>query len=862
VCGDGFVHRVENAVTGEHRASEPPGAGGATQAGGLPFHASILAGARTAAQVAALVAALLGGLSLAGWILDVDGLKRILPGAGTSMKANTAVAILALGISLFLVARRPVGTGVTGRGATGPPSGGTAGLSRAALIAARATASLALLIGGLSVLEYLTGAGLGIDELLFEDDTAEVATGKAGLMSPNTAVALVLGGGASLSGSMPRAPAWTSQVPGLAILALGMLRLYGAVYAVPELERFGAYTGMALHTAIALMLLGTAAFLARPDEDLAGLLMNAGTTGALGRRLFATVLVVPPLLGWAVLAGEDEGLFSARLGTALLVAGHVAVFAAVVLAASAGGRRIEEAHARAEWQVRQNELLQAFMDHTPAVVFIKDLEGRFLAVNTTFEASTGLSRDQVMGLRDEDVLPPGLARQARAADLAMLAGGVPVQREELVRLPDGERDVLSSLFPLNDANGKPYAVCGVITDITERVAAQREVQRARRRFLSLLESAPDATLILDGDGTIVMANAQVERLFGLVPGDLVGHDVVRLVPPDRRRRHSALLNAYLRLRDPRPTVVDRDLYGRHPDGSEFPVEVSVSRLQAEQETLVVLTVRDITERRMAEAARAERYEQHRHIAYTLQHSLMGDPPRLPHLPSAHRYLASVQDPGVGGDWFDVIPLGERRTGVIVGDVMGRGLEAAAVMGQLRAASHALARTGATPSMLMTALDAFVSDLADQLVTCVYLVMDQDADAVTLCSAGHLPVVALPPDGAARRLRTPVGVPLGVNDLGGGVPFEEATQPLPPGSTLVLYTDGLVERPGTDIEVQIDILTHTLDLALKGAPADPELLDRAADRLITTLLPDPAAHDDDVTLLMIRVPGPEREDACG
>ncbi|MFF9058916.1 SpoIIE family protein phosphatase [Streptomyces sp. NPDC014882] len=833
-------------MTREQQAPELPGARGAVQTDGLPFRASVLTAARTVARAAALTAALLGAVSLTGWIADVEALKSVLPGDPVAMKANTAVAVLALGISLGLVATGP------GRARSVPARSVPA---RSAV--ARAAAALAALIGVLTLLEYTTGARLGIDELLFTDDSTGTATAAEtpGRMAPNTAAALTLGALAALCAATPRVPAWISQIPGLAVAALGMLRLYGAFYAVPELERFGAYTGMALHTALALVLLGTAAFLVRPDQGPAGLLTNAGTTGTLGRWLFATAAVVPPLLGWAVLAGEDAGVFGERLGTALLVCGHVAVFTAVVFTALAVGRRIEVAHARAEWQVRQNALLQAFMDHTPAVVFIKDLDGRYLAVNTRFEETTGLSRDRTLGRRDRDVLSPVLARQVRAADRAVLAAGTSVQREETLTLPGGPRDLLTSLFPLNDGDGAPYALCGVVTDVTERAAAQREVQRSHRRFRALLESAPDATLITDGRGVIVMANAQVERLFGRAPGDLVGTGVVDLVPGPRRRRHGALLDAYLGLRDPKPTVTDRDLYGLRGDGGEFPVEVSVSSLRTEEEDLVFLSVRDITERRRAEAERAERYEQHRHIAYTLQHSLMGEPPRLPYLPSAHRYLASVQDPGVGGDWFDVIPLDGRRTGVVIGDVMGRGLEAAAVMGQLRAASHALARTGTTPGGLMSGLDAFVADLADQLVTCVYLVIDQEAGEVSLCSAGHLPVIVLPPDGPARRLPAPVGVPLGVNDAcGGGVPFEEATRPLPPGSTLVLYTDGLVERPGADIEARIDLLTRTLDGTPKDTRTDPETLERTASRLITTLLPDPAAHDDDVTLLMITVPG--------
>ncbi|MFF8474244.1 SpoIIE family protein phosphatase [Streptomyces sp. NPDC015414] len=822
----------------EQRWPENPGVpGGVRQVEHLPFHEPVLAAVRVVAQGLALVAAALGVVGLIGWIVDSDLLRTVLPDAGASMMPNTALALPLLGFALVVAVRGPA--------------------ARWPAPAARAAAGLVVLIGGLTLVEYVAGVSLGIDQVLFES-TAGGATAAPGRMAPNTAAALLLLGLASLSALLPRLPAWTGQILGLGAVALGMVRIYGFAYHVPQLERFGAYTGMALHTALAVVLLGVAAFLARPGEGPAGLLWNAGTTGALGRRLMLTTLIAPLLLGWLVLAGESDGLYGPRMATALLVCGHVVVFSVVTFAALVTGRRIEVAHARAEWQVRQNELLQAFMDHTPAVVFIKDLSGRYLAVNTMFEESIGLSRGQVLGRRDRDVMAEELARHARAADLEMLESGRPVQRQERLTLPIGTRDYLTSLFPLKDPSGSPYAICGVTTDVTERVAAQREVERVNRRFLALLESAPDATVITDADGTIVMANAQVERLFGHAPAGLVGRSVVDLVPGRMRARHKALLLRYLATREPRPMVLDQGLYGLHGDGGVFPVEVSVSCSRGEYDTLVFLTARDISERRQIEEERAERYEQQRRVAYTLQHSLMGEPPPLPYLPSAHRYLASVQDPGVGGDWFDVIPLGGRRTGVVIGDVMGRGLEAAAVMGQLRAASHALARTGIEPCHLMSGLDAFVGDLADQLVTCLYLVIDQDAHEVTLCSAGHLPVVVLPAEGPAHRLAAPVGVPLGVNDLcGDSVPYRATTLPLRPGSTLALYTDGLVERPGTDIDAQIDILTDTLGALLADGQADAEMLDRAAAKLVETLIPDTAAHDDDVTLLLLGIPRTDR-----
>lgn len=198
--------------------------------------------------------------------------------------------------------------------------------------------------------------------------------------------------------------------------------------------------------------------------------------------------------------------------------------------------------------------------------------------------------------------------------------------------------------------------------------------------------------------------------------------------------------------------------------------------------------------------------------------------------TSSRYFPARQGPGVGGDWFDLIALGGGRMGVLIGDVMGRGLEAAAVMGQLRSASHALAKTGMPPWQLMRALDAVVSELPDQLVTCCYLVLDPDESALTVCSAGHLPVLVVDPTGQVRRLPVPVSVPLGVGD----VPHQETRLTVPPASVLALYTDGLVETPTSDIELQIDALA----IALEKAVADTPCLERAADAVLTALLPAP------------------------
>ncbi|MFF6907733.1 SpoIIE family protein phosphatase [Streptomyces sp. NPDC012389] len=265
---------------------------------------------------------------------------------------------------------------------------------------------------------------------------------------------------------------------------------------------------------------------------------------------------------------------------------------------------------------------------------------------------------------------------------------------------------------------------------------------------------------------------------------------------------------------------------------------------------VLVYAADVTDH--AEAAERLRTSERRHreTAVTLQRSLLPQELEQPDdLRIAATYQPGGTDAAVGGDWYDVITLGAGRTALVIGDVMGRGVRAAAVMGQLRTAVRAYARLDLPPHEVIQLLDGLASEIdATQIATCVYAVHDPNEGQLVYASAGHLPILVSDEDGTVHRAADPTGPPLGT----GGWVHTSGTIALPPGSTAVLYTDGLVERRSEDIDEGVASLAR----ALSGAKGTPQVV---CDRLIRSLGVT-AEHDDDVAVLVVQHPARTGTDA--
>ncbi|MEU0334341.1 SpoIIE family protein phosphatase [Streptomyces sp. NPDC006193] len=549
-------------------------------------------------------------------------------------------------------------------------------------------------------------------------------------------------------------------------------------------------------------------------------------------------------------------------------------------------------------------LAGAGLIQSPCAVAVYDGELRLRRMNAAMAAVVGLPEERIRGLRVAEIGGRPQSEELELAMLRVLTSGraQDVRTSVYTTGEDRAHAWLARMAPVRDAAGRVRGVCLAAHDVTDSHRARERLQlvnEASGRIGSTLDVTRTAQELAD---ICVPALADFVTVDLLDPEDYGGEPPARVTAPVtlRRAAHGSVIGGVPE------AVTEPGRTERYPAGSPQADSLTAGRtiiasvaagdmdewlawntargeqvraygihssmsvpIQARGLTLGVavftrhrspeeftaddrLLAEEITTRAALCIDNARRYSRERETALALQRSLL--PRSLPRTAAldevSSRYLPAARA-GVGGDWFDVIPLSGMRVAMVVGDVVGHGIQASATMGRLRTAVRTLADIDLAPDELLTHLDDLVVRLSEESgdgspgevgATCLYAVYDPVSRRCALARAGHPPPVLLRPDGVPRLLDLPAGPPLGL----GGLPFECAEVDLPEGAVLALYTDGLVQSRERDADASRELLCRALGRS-SGS------LDETCDHVLRALLPDGGAPDD-VALLLARTRG--------
>ncbi len=408
-------------------------------------------------------------------------------------------------------------------------------------------------------------------------------------------------------------------------------------------------------------------------------------------------------------------------------------------------------------------LLDTLLGSAPVGFAFFDRELRYQRVNDTLARINGMTAEAMLGRTVPEILP-GLELVVRQSLRPVLETGhaqVGVEvRGTTPAEPDRERFWLSSYYPVDDAAGNRLGVGVIVVEITERKAAEE----ALRQFQFLSDKANDAFYLLDGAGNFVYANEAAQQSLGYTAEQMRRMNVADV---DTAMQDGEYLDLFRQAQT--ETLSPFESENRRADGTTFPIEASVSTLAVGGRTLLFASVRDITERRRQQEELTALYEREHRIAESLQRSLLNKPPAsiLTGLDVETIYRPAWDEALVGGDYFDVFALDGGRLALVVGDVSGKGLEAASRTAEIKYTLRAYLREHSDAASALTRLNAFLCEAqameagADEyFVVMTLAVVEPATGLVRMAVAGSEPPILLHSDGSFEEI--PVrGMPLGV-----------------------------------------------------------------------------------------------------
>jgi PAS domain S-box-containing protein len=518
-------------------------------------------------------------------------------------------------------------------------------------------------------------------------------------------------------------------------------------------------------------------------------------------------------------------------------------------------RQSEEQRARADDLADRDEFRNAVVNSLQEGFFVSDRTGSVIEVNDAFAKLTGYP---AQGLPYRWPHPWLVDEKAARLQQSRLRDETQVQYETPIRHRDGRLVwVAANVNRVKPDNAADDVYVGTLRDITaERAFAARESAVLRlATAVSVAKSMSEVwTITLDECRLALDVHRVVAAVWPTsgaeptiqVAGERLAPQWKLLDPPLREIFEQARRQLPLTVQpieSPDAPGQSRGIVAVLTGGGGVALWLELRvprRISGEDRLLVTVLVGHLG----LAIQHVRQFEAARETSLTLQHAMLA-PTTLP--PGfAVRYEPAVTPLEIGGDWYDVLRVGEHRIGIIVGDCVGRGLSAAAVMGQLRASARALLLTGAEPARLLEDLDAVAELIPDAFCTTVFLaVLDTESGEFSYSCAGHLPAVLAAPGVAHTLISDARSVPLAVQRKASR---PQASVTLPPGSTLMLYTDGLVERRDVTLDDGIAHLGATVDRGLNLTADD------VADLALSEMAP-PAGYDDDIAIVVYRRPYP-------
>lgn len=535
-------------------------------------------------RFAAVFVMALAFLVLLGWAMGSDLLISLHP-QYVSMKANTALAFLLAGLSLFFLARRQGGS--------------------YELPVSRLLAMLVLLMGLLTLLQYVFSVDFSLDAILFREEAGAIGTYHPGRMAANTAIGFIILGVSLLLVSLHKQWAiMTSQLMALLVALLSLLPLTGYLFGVDSLYGFAGYTEMALHTALAFLVMGTGLLFVQPGRAFVAVITDPGTGGYLSRRLLPLIILAPIVLMWLWVMAERAGWHSLASDISLFSVSLIGVIVFLVWKISASVNQLEAKRRESEEQAKTwHSLMQYIIRHDPSAIAVHDNELRYVFVSERYLQDYRVKEKDIIGKHHYDVFPD-IPQEWREVHQRALRGEIITSDESVFPRADGRVDYTRwECRPWHQRDGSIGGIILYTEVITERVRAERQHRETARRLKLVLENAGDGIFGLDHEGRATMVNKAALDMLGYREEELMGevmHDYHHHRHPDGTPYPNEECAIHQSFRKGQVHFVDDEVFWRK-DGSSFPVEyVSTPIAQDGSVTGAVVSFRDITERKQAE----------------------------------------------------------------------------------------------------------------------------------------------------------------------------------------------------------------------------------------------------------------------